>query len=205
MNIYRAFRILLIPRPVRPSGAGWRRIRWHGSILLHLILRFGLTLRLPIGRLRFLIGARCASGTVASEHHERGDPVVERQYQPPPVDLGDLPAADVVAYSHAHDLLRRTGADDGVRFVAIHHNAEQRHIGRRRWRRRWLRRDDDRWGRRRRPARRREQRTLARRRQAIERLRGQRTWESAPLRWERGRLPPLVPKRPRTPRPAKRP
>jgi hypothetical protein len=79
-----------------------------------------------------------------------------------------------------------------VRFVAIHHNAEQRHIGRR-WRRRWgLRRDDDRWGRRRRPARGGEQRTLARRRQAIERLRRQRTWECVPLPTQRGRLTRLV-------------
>jgi hypothetical protein len=83
-----------------------------------------------------------------------------------------------------------------VRFIAIHHNAEQRHIGRRRRRRRWLRRDEDRWGRRQRPARGREQRTLARRRQAIKRLRGQRTWESSALlpslRWKRGRLARFV-------------
>ena len=165
---------------MQPSGAGWRRIRRRRSILPHLILlilRLCLTRGLGIGRRRFRPGTRRAVGAVAGEHQERGDPVVERQYQPPPVDLGDLPAADVIAYADAHDLVRRTGADDGLRSVAIHHDAEERHVRRRRWRRR-LRRDDDWWGRCRGAARRREQWTRARRGQAIERLRGQRTWES---------------------------
>jgi hypothetical protein len=69
-----------------------------------------------------------AAGTIAGEHRERGEAAVEKQNQTPPFDLGNLPATNVVTDSHTHNAGRRTGADNGARFIAIHHNAEQGNI-----------------------------------------------------------------------------
>jgi hypothetical protein len=126
---------------------------------------------------RFLTGTSRIIRAFAGEHRDRLDPVIERQDQMLLFDLTDCPTADVVANPHPHNLGRRARADNRSRFIAIHDNAEERDVGRRRWWRRWLWRMNDwrrwRW----RTTRRREQRTLARRRQTLQRLTCQRTSE----------------------------
>src|SRR5712691_8310595 len=136
-----------------------RRCLWY-AVLLRLLLRLVHCLR------RRVVGWRPTA--VATEQRERRQAPVERQNQTAPVDLSDLPSADIVADLHAGDL-RRSRTNDGARAFAVYHDTENSHI-RRRKRRRCLGNALDRRRRRsRRMAARRKQRTIARRRQTIQR------------------------------------
>src|SRR5712691_3700525 len=137
-----------------------RRCLWY-AVLLRLLLRLVHCLR------RRVVGWRPTA--VATEQRERRQAPVERQNQTAPVDLSDLPSADIVADLHAGDL-RRSRTNDGARAFAVYHDTEERHVRRRRRCRRFRHALD--WRRRRSgwTAARRKQRTVARCRQTIQRL-----------------------------------
>src|SRR4029453_19100381 len=120
-----------------------------------------------------LVVARQLLRVFVAEQCERREAAVERENHPTSIDLSDFPAADVVADLYAISL-RCSRANQSTRTFIVHHDANQRQVGRlrydrdrsllgRRWRRRWC------WA-----TGGREQGTIARRRQAIERLRFQR-------------------------------
>lgn len=113
---------------------------------------------------------------ITAKHIEGCRAPVEEQDQLSRLNLTDPPPADLVADMHTRNFCRRTGANNRTRVTAVHDNAQQRQVGRRRWRRRWRHCG---YGRRcRRPASRGEQRPVAHRREAIQRLRRQRTYRS---------------------------
>src|SRR5215475_6374195 len=127
----------------------------------------GLTL-LPAsgGHVRRLRALVCGS-----KQYEIDRAVALRQHQPARLDPFDFPAADIVAHSHARDLVGGTlvsRADRGTGLAILAHDAKHDHAGRwRRWRRRFLpgdRRDSLGW----RPPCRRKQRALARCRQFLQ-------------------------------------
>src|SRR5258708_13147653 len=74
-----------------------------------------------VGRGSFIEWALTAGAII--EQRECGKAIVERQNQLASLDLGDFPAADIVADSRTHDLLLRAGANNRARALPVHHDA----------------------------------------------------------------------------------
>src|SRR5712664_3311064 len=148
----------------RLTGLRCTSLRWS-------LLRLNLSLRI-FRSLRRRATASIRFAAIIVEKLEGGEAAIKRQHHLAPFDLTDLPSVDVVADLRTQQFSAGARANDRARALAVHHDAEQNQVWRRR-RGRWRRLRDRRrrrW-RRGRTAARRKQRPIKRRRELVERLR----------------------------------